>query len=159
MGIRVAGKFRLELDRFARQIESEFKATSQAISVQANKDIQDNLFMSVYGTTPGNFYKRTGDLKSLSHTNAVLMNAGSVYRIRLKSDLDYASDIEYGSGDLELNPTSLLEISEAGKGEDIYFGRTGRNYTLPGPFIMPATVKARINLEDAFVKIIKNRWR
>ncbi len=155
MGIRTEGlKFKSEVDRFLAEIETGLTSAIKPIVDQANNDLQANLFASVYGTAPGAVYIRTGNLKSLGNTSASDISKNGVFTIKLASSVDYASDIEYGSGTSEIDPGLLQQLSEASQGKGITFGRSGINYMLPGPFIMPATVKSRITMEAIFNKLL-----
>lgn len=155
MGIRVEGvKFNSQIDKFMADLNAEMESAVKVITDQANLDLQANLFMSVYGTTPGSVYVRTGNLKSPANTSASNLSQNRTYVIRLASDATYASDIEYGSGASEIDPALLQQLSEASGGKGIVFGRSGINYMLPGPFVLPATVKARISIESAFNKAL-----
>jgi len=159
MGIRTEGvKFKQAVDRFLSDLESEMANAIKPIVDQANNDLQANLFASVYGTAPGTVYIRTGNLKSFGNTNASDLSKDGKYIIKLSSSADYASDIEYGSGTSQIDPGLLQQISEASGGNNISFGRSGINYMLPGPFVMPATVKSRIILEATFIKLL-GRWK
>lgn len=159
MGIRTEGlKFKQTVDKFLAELESEMTAAIKPVVDRANNDLQANLFASVYGTAPGSVYVRTGNLKSFGNTNASDLSKDGKYVIRLASSADYASDIEYGSGASQIDPGLLQQISEASGGNNITFGRSGINYMLPGPFVMPAAVKSKIILEATFTKLL-GRWK
>lgn len=157
MGIKFnADSFIRDLKKLEEKISTEMTKQTDVISAAANIDLQANLYNSVYGTEPGS-YIRTGYLKSYTNTNASTVNTDGVYAIRLASTADYASDIEYGTGDKEISESMLRQLSEAAGGVGITFGRSGRQWMLPGPFIMPATIKSRLSLENAFSDIL-NKW-
>ncbi|MFC6662973.1 hypothetical protein [Deinococcus multiflagellatus] len=72
---------------------------------------------------------------------------------------NHASFVEYGTGPHALTPAQLAGYLEAlPPGGLLRFGRSGRAYLLPGPFIGPALFAARYRTHQRIRQLLQELW-
>ena len=107
---------------------------------------------SIYDTTPG-AYQRTRDfLRGLNTSSRATRFKASV---SVWNTVEYAERIERGSGPHEMNDAQIIAQAKAHPAAPVYLGRSGRNYTLPGPVIIPAGVYAGYRIGELFAKAVR----
>jgi len=148
--------FSAELKIIETAVLSEIPNIAKNVSREALRRAQDGLERSVYGTVPGRVYVRTGTLRR-SVTVRILPRVNSI-SLELYARAPYASDIEYGSNPA-MSEATLTLIAEATGGQVTSFGRSGRHYTLPGPFLLPASMYALEQARIEFEQVLVKHWR
>lgn len=102
---------------------------------------------SVY-QTPAGRYQRTGDyLRGFQARSRATKNTASV---TVWNDVDYAANIELGSGPHEMTPQQIAAQAAANPYAPLYFGRSGQKYMLAGPAVYPAAVFALYRMQELF---------
>ncbi|GGL18308.1 hypothetical protein [Deinococcus radiotolerans] len=149
-----AGVFRQRAEALRKNLPALATQGARTAELHARR----GLMLNVYDTVRGEHYRRTRTLlKSIyAHGEA----NGSSIGIQLGADAPYASVIEYGSGPMGLTPEQLngyLEVLPPGG--LLRFGRSGRAYLLPGPFIGPALFAARARTHQRVRQLMQDLWR
>lgn len=126
----------------AKAIRSNMDALAKQGARTGLLHAQRGLVLNVYGTERG-AYTRTRHLFRQLYADGHA-NRSSI-GIQVGDRAEYASDIEYGSGPHELSPQQLNGYLEVMKpGGLLRFGRSGKAYLLPGPYVGPAIHYARL---------------
>ncbi|MFC4636994.1 hypothetical protein [Deinococcus hohokamensis] len=118
---------------------------------------QKGLILNVYGTEPGEHYRRTRKLLRDVYATGQANSTG--LGIQVGNRAEYASLIEYGSGPYELSPQQLESYLEAvPAGGLLRFGRSGKAYLQPGPFNAPALHTARLLTIQRMHQLMQDLW-
>ena len=138
---RIAG-VTSELPRIAEQARAETLGHA-ILGVRRN----------VYDTSPG-AYQRTGDL--LRGLNASGSASGSGVTVRVWNSEPYARFVELGQGPngLTLAQDQAYSAANAHPEQPISFGRSGRKYTLAGPFLAPAQAYSLYRMKQLFAEAV-----
>lgn len=107
---------------------------------------------NVYSTEPG-AYQRTGDLLAgLRVSTGATKNTGT---IRVSNVEPYAVFVELGSGPNGLTAAQAQAYSAARPESPVYLGRSGKAYTIAGPFIAPAQAFGLFRMGQLFGEKIR----
>lgn len=109
---------------------------------------------SVYDTTPG-AYKRTGELlRGLEARSRASRNLATV---EVLGRAPYHAYVELGTGATALMPeqAQAYALANPNPAVSLYQGRSGVNYSLPGPVVAPAQAYAVWRLSELFVKTVR----
>lgn len=107
---------------------------------------------NVYDTAPG-AYQRTMDyLRGFQASGRATRFKASV---SVWNTVEYAERLERGEGPHEMSDAQIIAQATAHPATPVYLGRSGRNYTLPGPVVIPATVYAGYRMGDLFGKAVQ----
>lgn len=111
---------------------------------------------SVYQTTPGAYQRTYEYLRGFQATARATKNT---VRVTVWNAVEYAPYIEYGVGPHEMTPAQVLAHAAANPAAPVYLGRSGQNFTLPGPAVWPAAYYAGWKLQGLFVEQVKSALR
>lgn len=130
-----------ELPQLAEQAKAE--ALGHAI-IGANR--------SIYDTAPG-AYQRTMDyLRGLNTSSRATRFKASV---SVWNTVEYAGIVETGTGPHEMNTQQITAQAMAHPYAPTYLGRSGQNYTLPGPVVIPASVFSLYRMRELFADAVR----
>lgn len=107
---------------------------------------------NVYDTAPG-AYQRTHDL--MRGLNASGRATRYTATVRVWNRVEYATYVETGTGPHEMTPAQIIAQARVHPEAPTYLGRTGANYTLPGPVVIPASVYAGYRMGELFGKAVQ----
>lgn len=130
-----------ELPQIAQQVQAE--SLGHAII---------GLNRSVYDTAPG-AYQRTHDLMRGLNTSSRATRFTAT--VRVWNAVEYAPYVETGTGPHEMTPAQIIAQARAHPEAPTYMGRTGQNYTLPGPVVYPAAVFAGYRMGQLFSEKVR----
>lgn len=142
--------------RRAQQLSKGLNAIAKQGARTAELHARKGLVVNVYGTERGK-YRRTRNLlyKVYADGHASRTSIG----IQVGDKAEYASNIEYGSGPHELTPQQLNGYLEVLKpGGVLRFGRSGKAYLLPGPYIGPALYYTRLLTTQRVRALMRELW-
>ena len=110
----------------------------------------------VYGTAPGR-YRRTGNLRQSLSASA--QANGTSIGLQVIDTAEYASAIEFGTGPHELSAGQLAAYLEAmPEGGLLNFGRSGKAYMLPHPYIGVGLYKGRSVTLQELRALLQRLW-
>ncbi|MBZ9715489.1 hypothetical protein [Deinococcus multiflagellatus] len=141
----------------AQALQRNLGAIAQQGARTAELHARRGALLNVYQTAPGE-YRRSRAL--LRHIYASGHASGSVIGIQVGDRANYASFVEYGTVPHALTPAQLASYLEAlPPGGLLRFGRSGRAYLLPGPFIGPALFAARHRTHARIRQLLQELWK
>lgn len=134
-----------ELPGIAQIVEAE--ALGMAIvAAQAN----------IYSTAPG-AYRRTGEyLRSLQAEARATQGA---IRVRVSSDSDYATGIEYGRDGTPPDSLVARALAQPNMNAPLTLGRSGQAWWIAGPVLTSAQVYAARRMRQLILKRVLASWR
>jgi len=137
-------------------IESQLQALAESAAIAGEQHAQRGLQANVYGTAPG-AYRRTHRLKYSTYKDGTY--AAGLLRVVLGDTAPYADKIEYGTGPHELSPAQLQQYLETlPKGGLLKFGRSGKAYLYPGPYIGPGLIFARYKVREQMALLVQKTF-
>lgn len=125
----------------ADALRQNLKALAQQGARTAELKARESLMVNVYRTERGG-YRRTRNLfrQVYAEGEASRTSLG----IHVGDRAEYASFVEFGTGPYALSEQQLKAYLDAlPPGGLLRFGRSGKAYMLPGPYIAPALFYAR----------------
>ncbi|GGR31482.1 hypothetical protein [Deinococcus ruber] len=138
-------------------IESKLQALAETAAIAGEQQAQRGLTANVYGTEPGK-YRRTKRLKFSTYKDG--QYSGGVLRVILGDTAPYADKIEYGTGPHELSPAQLQQYLDVlPRGGLLRFGRSGKAYLYPGPYIGPGLIFARYRVREGVALIVQKAMK
>lgn len=147
-----AGVFRKRAEALSKNLPALATQGARTAKLHAQRGVR----LNVYDTERGE-YRRSRDLLRSIYANGEAN--GSSVGIQVGASAPYASFIEYGTGPMGLSPEQLngyLEVLPPGG--LLRFGRSGRAYLLPGPFISPALFAARHLTQQRARQLLQDLW-
>lgn len=147
-----AGVFRKRAEALRKNLPALATQGARTAQLHARRGVM----LNVYDTERGE-YRRSRDLLRSIYANGEAN--GSSVGIQVGASAPYASFIEYGTGPMGLSPEQLngyLEVLPPGG--LLRFGRSGRAYLLPGPFIAPALFAARHLTQQRARQLLQDLW-
>lgn len=150
------------LDEFERQVRAIVTA-GEEIGKEAPRVEQESLGhmiqgaqVNIYDTTPG-AYQRTFEL--LQGLRVSAKGTRGRINVALGNDTEYAGDVEIGDQSPQGILSDALRRTPSDIPEAMTYGRSGVDYHLAGPIIIPATVFAVYRARELFVKRVKELQR
>ncbi|KQR37727.1 hypothetical protein ASF71_14700 [Deinococcus sp. Leaf326] len=140
-----------------KALSRELPRLAAAAAQDGLSQAQRGLSANVYATAPGLRYQRTGQLLRQLYA-AGTAGSGSL-TVELGDRAAYASHIEYGTGPYELSPAQLeAYLKVLPPGGLLQFGRSGRAYLLPGPYIGPGLRFAQFKTHERVQAFMQKLW-
>lgn len=104
---------------------------------------------NVYDTTPGAYVRTQDLLRGLQSSSTSSTNLASV---TVRNTEPYALYVELGqgAGGLSVQQDQAIAAASTDPANPLSFGRSGRNYTVAGPFIAPAQFYALHRMAELF---------
>lgn len=141
----------------ARGIQRGLPGIAQRAAKAGHAHALRALNLGVYSTEPGQ-YVRTGEARESLHFRAEA-NASGI-GVLGEDTADHASQIEYGSGPYALSEPQLEAYLKAmPAGGMLNFGRSGRAYLLPQPFVSVGLRKAQGQIHQELKELIERLWK
>ena len=147
-----AGVFRKRAEALRKNLPALATQGARTAQLHARRGVM----LNVYDTERGEYRRSRDLLRSIYASGAA---NGSSVGIQVGASVPYASFIEYGTGPMGLSPEQLngyLEVLPPGG--LLRFGRSGRAYLLPGPFIAPALFAARHLTQQRARQLLQDLW-
>lgn len=143
--------------RRARAISRGLNGIAREGARSAELHARRGLMLNVYSTERG-AYTRTrrllGQVYASGQANATSLG------IVVGDRAEYASFIEFGTGPYELTEQQLSAYLEAlPRGGLLNFGRSGKAYLLPGPYLGPAITFARTLTRERLERLMQEAWK
>ncbi len=140
-----------------KAIEAQLQHIAEAAAIAGEQHAQRGLQANVYGTAPG-AYRRTRRLKYSTYKDGLY--AAGVLQVILGDTAPYADKIEYGTGPHEFSEAQLKQYLEVlPKGGLLKFGRSGKAYLYPGPYIGPGLIFARYKVREGIAAVVQKAFR
>lgn len=149
--------FRKEIRANFRKFRSETSKIVTLVKRTAYQRMVEGVDLNVYNTEPGTVYKRTGDLRR--GIFSIGSHSGDIAQFDLGDRIDYATDIEYGKARFAISEGNARSTADLKNGEIYSIGRSGKNFSVPGPYIWPATAFSELQFALEFQKMIVRVWR
>ena len=141
----------------AKELQRALPGIAQRAAQQGEAHALRALNLGVYSTEPGE-YVRTGKARESLRFAADVGRAG--IDVLAEDTADYASHIEYGSGPYALSEPQLEAYLKAmPAGGLLNFGRSGKAYLLPQPFVSVGLRKAQGVIQQQLRAEIERLWR
>lgn len=143
--------------RRRQQLSQALQRLAEQGADDAELHAKKGLMLNVYGTARGR-YERTGHLLGQvyadGHANSTSLG------VQVGDRAEYASQIEYGSGPHELSPQQLKKYLDVLPPSGLLqFGRSGKAYLLPGPYVGPAIYLARLRTTQRMQVLMQELWK
>lgn len=109
---------------------------------------------NVYDTTPG-AYQRTGEL--LRGLDARARSTRNTATVEVSGAAPYHAYVELGTGATKftVQQAQAQALANPSPAAPLYLGRSGVNYSLPGPIVAPAQAFALYRMRELFAEKVR----
>lgn len=102
---------------------------------------------NIYSTAPGAYRRSQALLRGLDTRSRVSRNRASV---TVLNTVEYAAYVEAGQGSMSLAMLQQLALLRKNPADPLSLGRSGVNWTVPGPIVIGAQVFALRRMQELF---------
>jgi len=110
----------------------------------------------VYQTTPGAYQRTQEYLRGFRTSSRATRYTVSV---TVWNDADYAVYVEAGRDGMSIAMLEQLAALRPDPSQPLYLGRSGRDWTRPGPAVIPAAFYAASRLRDLHRQAVRDAMR
>ena len=129
------------------------KDIAQQVSSEAKAHAQSGAMANIYDTSPGK-YERTHALFNSLRSSGTSNKSGAT--VEVSGGVDYMTDVELGRKEGHSTAEELWEYARARDPQKpLKLGRSGRNYMIAGPILIPAASFAAWRMQQRFAEKVK----